>query len=136
MEPRGSIAQCPECASPLVRTPGGLSCHNGHGGLVDESQLDAATLAGLAWVGDERSYRRGTIVSDKAFPGDTVTFTAGGETFGSFTVGPITVQTCVGPGESASDAFARAVAMAETMFEVAFKTKCLHHRKRAAEVSK
>jgi hypothetical protein len=79
-------------------------------------------------------------MSEKAFPGDTVSFTAGAERYalneGDITVGPITVTTTLGPGEEHSEAFIRAHVMAQTMFDLEFKTKVVAFKKRAAEAVK
>ncbi len=77
----------------------------------------------------------------KLFPGDRIHFTAGKETFYpgraiGFEVGPITVETSIGPGEEAGDAYARAVTTAYVMFEAEFHQKRVTYFKRLAEVGK
>lgn len=83
--------------------------------------------------------RTGGPVPDKAFPGDTVTFTVGRELFApvkynTFEVGPISVTTTVGPGETMADAFARAHAMAYVMFESEFHLKRVQYFERMASI--
>lgn len=70
------------------------------------------------------------------FPGDRIHFTAGKESFQGFDVGPVTVETTLGPGEQAADAYVRAVASANVMFEAEFHQKRVAYFKRLAEVSK
>lgn len=77
----------------------------------------------------------------KLFPGDRIHFTAGKETFYpgravGFEVGPITVETTLGPGEEADDAYVRAVTSAYVMFEAEFHQKRVAYFKRLGEVSK
>lgn len=83
----------------------------------------------------------GGAVPPNLFPGDRVRFTAGKETFYpgravGFEVGPIEVDTAVGPGETAADAYARAVTTAYVMFEAEFHQKRVTYFKRLAEVAK
>lgn len=100
------------------------------GSIEHQAALAAVTLA----LASQR-------VGSKLFPGDTVSFTAGKETFYpgrevGFEVGPITVQTTVGPGEDTSSAYVRAVETAYVMFEAEFAQKRVGYFKRLEELSK
>ncbi len=82
---------------------------------------------------------KGAPIPDKLFPGDEVTFTAGRELYApvkynNFEVGPVTVKTCVGPGETAAEAYARAAVAAKTMFEAEFHLKRIEYFQRLGQI--
>lgn len=103
--------------------------------------MDRAVAAGQAASRDLRGAQGLAPIPNELSPGDSVTFTAGKETFYpgraiGFEVGPVTVMTHLRPGESAGAAYGRAAVVAYQMFETEFQTKRVQYFRRLAEVGK
>ena len=108
--------------------------------MARAERVEQERLAALAQA-QRQPLKDGGPIPSQLFPGDTVSFTAGMESFFpgkavGFNVGPIAVTTTLGPGEQAADAYARAVASAYVMFEAEFHQKRAAYFKRLGEVSK
>lgn len=82
---------------------------------------------------------RPKTVPPGAFPGDHFVVTVGEEKFfpvkfQGFTVGPVSFETVVGPGEDAAAAYSRASAVAHAMFEAEFQMKRVDYWRRLGQV--
>lgn len=103
--------------------------------------IDQVAAVGQQISRDLKQSPRLADVRGSAFPGDSVSVTAGKEIFfpvkfQGFEVGPISFQTAIGPGESLEQAYGRASSVVAAMFEAEFNMKRVDYFRRLGIVEK
>lgn len=129
--------KCSECNELQYKTPGGLSCKNGHGGA--EPAEDNAFINEATANGERQARKRekqelaanggvGPNVFGSGDEGEEVTVTIGESAYSprqynSFRVGPFTSTTRVRQGETRNDAARRVLAQLQVLETEEFNRK-------------